>query len=245
MTLYKTLNIKNEIMKIINSNILIATIVVSFFLIYSCELDNYDGPDSTIHGSIIDIETGALIEQDIVNGSQIEYFEHGFENPTLQYMRFKTDGTYRNNLMFSGTYTIQPVRGNFVPVEAEDIVVKGETRLDFQVQPYIRLNDVSIEKVGTKIIARFKVQQTVSNDVWKIGLYSHQSPIPSDRAYLVSSEEYIEDSVDPNIFQTLEIDIPSNSSELINGKTYFFRVGAMIDVPEAKSNFSSVIKIEI
>src|SRR5690554_4274096 len=115
----------------------------------SCELDqldNYDGPNATISGGIYDYQTGELVEQDIINGMQIEYVEHGFDNPQTQYMVVKNDGTYRNNLMFSGTYTIQPVRGNFVPVEAQEIEVSGDTRHDFEVQPYIRVRNVEIQK---------------------------------------------------------------------------------------------------
>ena len=45
----------------------------------------------------LDIETGELVEQDIIDGAQIEFIEHGFENPETQYMVIKNNGTYRNN----------------------------------------------------------------------------------------------------------------------------------------------------
>ena len=232
-------------MKKFNLTTTIIVLILSTGVFNSCELDNYDGPDSAIFGTIIDNETNSPIEQDIIDGSQIEYIEHGFDNPTIQYMWFKTDGTFRNNLMFSGTYTITPVRGNFLPIESEEYTINGETKVDFYVQPYIRIQDALIEKIDDKIIARFRIQQTVSDNILKIGLYAHQNPIASDRAYIVSSEKYIEDTIDPNSLQTLEIDIAANSSDLKNGKQYFFRIGALIDVPEAKSNYSTVVRIEI
>ena len=63
--------------------------LLTLFAVTSCdllEIDNYDGPNATIEGKILDIETGELVEQDIIDGAQIEFIEHGFENPETQYM---------------------------------------------------------------------------------------------------------------------------------------------------------------
>ena len=48
-------------------------IAMSALILHSCELDNYDGPDATLSGRIIDKETGELVEQDIIRGTQIEF----------------------------------------------------------------------------------------------------------------------------------------------------------------------------
>ena len=39
-------------------------IAMSALILHSCELDNYDGPDATLSGRIIDKETGELVEQE-------------------------------------------------------------------------------------------------------------------------------------------------------------------------------------
>ena len=90
-----------------------AVAAVSCVLFTACELDNYDGPDAQIYGEIRDIETDALIEQDIVSGSRICYEELGYENPEQQYMNFMVNGEYRNNLVFSGKYDIYFAISNF------------------------------------------------------------------------------------------------------------------------------------
>lgn len=54
-------------------------IAMSALILHSCELDNYDGPDATLSGRIIDKETGELVEQDIIRGTQIEFIEHGYD----------------------------------------------------------------------------------------------------------------------------------------------------------------------
>ena len=53
--------------------------LLTLFAVTSCdllEIDNYDGPNATIEGKILDIETGELVEQDIIDGAQIEFIEH-------------------------------------------------------------------------------------------------------------------------------------------------------------------------
>ena len=53
------------------------------------DIDNYEGPNATISGGLYDVETGELIQQDIIRGSQIEYIELGFKNPQTQYIVVK------------------------------------------------------------------------------------------------------------------------------------------------------------
>ena len=123
--------------------------LLTLFAVTSCdllEIDNYDGPNATIEGKILDIETGELVEQDIIDGAQIEFIEHGFENPETQYMVIKNNGTYRNNVMFAGSYTMSLMRGNFVSVKDQEVVVK------------------------------FRLEKTVDQEVAEVALYGHREP---------------------------------------------------------------------
>lgn len=84
-------------------NLFISGIVLAaIMLITSCEKDNFDGPDATFSGEIRDKKTGELIPQEISDGSRIYYIEQGWENPSVQNMVIKKDGTFNNSLMFSG-----------------------------------------------------------------------------------------------------------------------------------------------
>ncbi|OKL42055.1 DUF3823 domain-containing protein [Pontibacter flavimaris] len=222
--------------------------LLSLFLLGGCELnelDNYEGPNASINGGIYDQETGELIQQDIINGMQIEYTEHGYDNPQIQYVVVKNDGTYRNNLMFAGTYTIRPVRGNFVPVESEEIVVKGNTVKNFEVQPYIRVRNVQIEKQGNKVVATFNLDQTVTNKVSRIGLFAHQEPTVGAPLNAVASVVNFNQVSNDVTQYRLEINLEANSGNLKPGNKYYFRVGALIDAPEAKYNYAPPVLLEI
>ncbi|MCM4169377.1 hypothetical protein KCTC52924_00410 [Arenibacter antarcticus] len=222
--------------------------LIGLLLLNSCELtelDNYNGPNATIHGGVYDQETGELVQQDIINGMAIEYIEHGYDNPHTQYIVVKNDGTFRNNIMFSGDYTIQPVRGNFVPIESVEIKVEGDKIQNFNVQPYIRIRNVVIQKQDNKVVATFNLAQTVTNNVNTIGLFAHAEMNVGEPLNLVAAKINI-NAVSNDVFQyRLEINLEANSSTLKSGKEYYFRVGALIDAPEAKYNYAPALKIAI
>lgn len=217
----------------------------SMLICYSCELDNYDGPDSSISGGIYDVDTKELVPQDIVSGTIIEYIEDGYENPEIQSMVVQVDGTYRNDLMFANKYSIEPVRGNFVPVGSQEIKVKGNTVLNFTVQPYIRIKNAKIEKQGNKIVATFNLEQTTEDKVKKIGLYVHPEPAVGEFLRQVAIEKTLDAVTQADTLYTLEIDIDANSSTLKTGQSYYFRIGALVNVAEKKSNYTEAIRITI
>lgn len=224
------------------------SILLSAGLLSACELsevDNYDGPNASISGGVYDKETGDLLQQDIIRGAQIEYIEQGFANPQNQYMVIKNDGTYANKLMFANTYSMQLVRGNFVPIEKQQVVVSGDTKLDFKVQPYIRIKNASIVKEGNKIIATFNIQQTVSNNVKRIGLFAHAEVNVGDPLNVVASRQDINTATSESTQYTLEINLTDHPNTLKPGSAYYFRVGALIDAAEAKYNYAPAIRITL
>lgn len=212
-------------------------------MIYSCKLDNYDEPNASLFGSIIDEANGEPVEQDIINGVQIEYIEQGYKNPQTQYLIVKNNGTFRNNLMFAGQYKIRPVRGNFVPVDTQYINLKGEYKIDFVVKPYIRIREASIKRFENKVVATFKLEQTVPNKVKKIGLYAHIEPSVGEPMRHVAVEQTLNAVSNPESLYILEVDLSVHSSILKPGSMYFFRVGALIDAPEAKLNYVPAVRI--
>lgn len=230
-------------------NIKILLILIGLAGITSCELnqlDNYEEPTAGLYGNFIDEETGDLVQQDIIRGTIIEITEHGYDPVTPQYLIVKNDGTYANSRLFANTYTIQPVRGNFKVVDPQEVEIKGQTELNFMVTPYIRIKDAEITKEGSIIRASFKLEQTSVSNVLKIGLYAHLDPHVGEPMQLAKVEENVSAIVDPNQTFTLEMDI-FDDPDLFNneGKTFFFRIGALIDVPEAKFNYTSAVSIDL
>ncbi len=218
------------------------------FALLSCSLDNFDAPDAAISGGFYDDVTGELILQDIVNGTKIKYEEYGYSNPEQQNMVVKNDGTYRNSKIFSGTYDFYFEESNFIPpvrlIGYE--IHKGENTLDFHVQPYIRITGALIRKEGNKIVARFNVSPTTSNyQVKEVGLFAHSDYAVGADLSTVRTKANVNAVIEDSQSYTLEINLDDNSDNLKPGKSYYFRVGALIDAAGAKYNYAKTVKITI
>lgn len=214
-------------------------------IFYSCELDNYDFPDASISGRIIDSETNELVQSDLINGTTIKLIEHGYDPVSPQYLRVKTDGTYSNTLLFSNTYTVQPDLRNFVQVDEQEIKIGKNTTLDFVVTPYLRITNVSFEKEGNSIIANFSIKQNTPDAVRKIGLYAHSERIVGEPVRLVASEREINRQVDSDEVFKLAINVARNTTFFKPNEAYYFRIGAVTSVPGIKYNYAPAELIEL
>jgi hypothetical protein len=226
--------------------IFIFVVLLAFFT--SCELDNYDAPNAKIFGKIIDSETGEAIQQEILEGSRIDYVELGdFENPPTQQMRFKTDGSYRNDLMFSGKYHIQARRGNFFILPPDTIQVKGETEYNIVTEPYIRIKNVSYTIEGRDIVASFQLEQIADYPVKSIALFADVNPNVSQSLRKLANVAEINRRANPEEQFVLKMKIDPFMDIIPEGKpSFYFRVGALIsEMPEAKYNYSEPESIEI
>lgn len=228
-----------------NLKILIIILIAGLGLT-SCELDNYESPSASLSGAIIDQQTGLPVEGDIISGTQIELIELGFENPSIQRLIVKTDGTYRNDMLFDGTYLILPLsKGNFVPLtDTLTIEIKGKTIQNFEVQPYIRILDPNITIDGTKITATFRLEQTVGNKVSEIGLFGHSSPSVGEPLQFGKKTQRLRKVIDPDQVHELELDVRTDR-DFVRGKSYHFRIGAIIDADEAEYNYATAVRLTI
>ena len=62
------------------------------FALTSCEIDNYESPNASIHGSIIDEKTGELVGMDVQDGGELKVVELGFANPQTQSWKIMNTG---------------------------------------------------------------------------------------------------------------------------------------------------------
>ncbi|WP_158861127.1 DUF3823 domain-containing protein [Lunatibacter salilacus] len=217
---------------------------------YSCVIDNYDQPNAELYGTFIDEGTNQPLAQDIINGTVIEIIEHGWvENQTnvTQTLVSTGDGTYRNSQIFSGQYLVRAVRGNFHDIAPIDTMeIKGRTKLDFLVTPYLRIIEPSIERNGNLVTATFKIEQTSTQDVARIGLYVHPNPNVGNPMTLTSRvESTLNRTTDTQETFTLTIDLSNNTNTLLPGRPYYFRIGALSSAGSAKFNYGPAVRITI
>jgi len=157
-------------------------------------------------------------------------------------MVIKNNGTYRNNVMFAGSYTMSLMRGNFVSVKDQEVVVKGNTVYDFRVQPYIRIKNASIQKNGSKVVAKFRLEKTVDQEVAEVALYGHREPNVGEPLKEFVVKQGVDNSYLGNEF-TLELDLKHENIK--SGTQYYFRIGARINIGGAKFNYVPAVRLAL
>lgn len=166
-------------MKLKNKYLFIA---LSAIMVTSCEMDNYDGPDATIQGTLYDHNgqplqvnhgSGYIRLREISWGAGKEDAYIG--NQTLYVQQ---DGTYRNTKLFSGEYRMLPYAGNFYPYDdelqdgddaGELVKISGTVTQDFTVTPYLTIEWVKKPTVTAdnylECSVRFKRNQKAGYDM--------------------------------------------------------------------------------
>ena len=201
------------------------TIIFFSICFVACEKDNLDiAPNATFGGEIRDMETGELVEQEIIRGSQIYFIELGWDNPPVQAMAVKNDGTFQDTIDFR--------------------INKGKNYKVFEVLPYIRIVNPDIRYKGNKVVAKFSLQQYTVDPVKTIALFAHTESHVSSNIQTAKVSSEINTAVSPLTEYELSMDL-SQTTGIEREHSYFFRIGALSSTSEAKYNYSPAVEIDL
>lgn len=211
------------------------------------DIDNYDAPAETIQGSILDVQTGQPMPTEVGDGGvRLKLLEMSWsDNPTPYYTTVKQEGVYQNTKIFAGTYIIEPM-GAFVPLyqTASDgsVVkderwkgdVKGTTRIDFEVEPFLHVEWVGSPAVDAEgmISAQVKITRGTANAEYQKNLSDVYLFVNSSSPYVGDNNKddrysvrLDNDAMNTCLGQTVTLKTP----QLPGKRTYYVRVGARID----------------
>ncbi|MDR1526466.1 MAG: DUF3823 domain-containing protein [Dysgonamonadaceae bacterium] len=123
--------------------------------------DNYDLPNETFRGKIVDKDTRETVQTEIGgNGIRIRMLETSWgEDPQPYDFYCMQDGSFNNTKIFKGTYTIIP-EGAFVPVDSiKNVEISGVKELNVEVEPLLRIEwvDEPVINRNTAISARVRI----------------------------------------------------------------------------------------
>lgn len=162
-------------MKKLFYSLLICFAAVSF---NSCEIDNYDEPQETIKGKVVDAATGELVLTDQGSeGTRVRLRELSWTETKVpdnfDFFCMK-EGIFQNTKVFKGHYNVR-VDGAFIPLvrvsttgdtiadESKYIDIKGVTEVEFKVQPFLKVEWIGQPTISNgKITATVKVTRAVS-----------------------------------------------------------------------------------
>ncbi|MDQ7948858.1 MAG: DUF3823 domain-containing protein [Pedobacter sp.] len=219
----------------------------------SCsKFDNYDAPDQTVRGIVADAATGKGVPSEVTTtdnaltaGTRIKLIETSWSpTATAQYLGTHQDGTYINTKLFAATYSVIP-EGAFVPPAAKTVEVKGgETEINFQVEPFLRIEWVGEPTYNTttgKIDAQYTITRGTANA-------SYQDAVGDCVLYLNNSP-YLGNTNFTLFTRPAAADRPLNTTNSVaspvvpKGREYFLRVGARIG--SRLYNYSSIKSVVV
>lgn len=221
----------------------------------SCqEFDNYEAPQETLKGAIIDKDTQLPFQTETGdNGVRIRLMEYSWsENPTPYYFTVKQDGTFNNTKIFKGNYGIEPL-GAFVPLGETVRDIEGTVEMNFEVEPFLRVEYVGEPVVnGDKISVQAIITRGTTNP-------SYQQAVSDVYLYINASSPYVgnnnfDDRYDAHLSGDDVADILGKTitltteGSLPSGRTYYLRVGARIDTDidgVKRYNYSDVKTVDM
>jgi hypothetical protein len=209
--------------------------VVSFG---SCKIDNYDEPQETIKGRVVDVATGDLVLTDQGSeGTRIRLRELSWTATKVpdnfDFFCMK-EGIFQDTKVFKGHYNVR-IDGAFIPLvrlsttgdtiadETKYIDISGVTETEFQVQPFLKIEWVGNPTISNgKITATIKVTRAVSPADFKtkiqpMGNYDDNFLNVTDVRLFVSEVPYVGYREWDDRY-TKEIDYSGNSFEALLGQ---------------------------
>src|SRR5687767_2252737 len=161
-------------MKKIFHIVLFSATIVSFS---ACEIDDYVLPQETLRGRVVDAATGDLVLTDQGSeGTRIRLRELSWtetEVPDNFDFWCMKEGIFQNTKLFKGDYNLR-IDGAFIPLlrlnsagdiladETKYIRIEGITEVEFQVQPFLKLEWIGEPTVSDgKITATVKVTRAI------------------------------------------------------------------------------------
>ncbi|MDR0413691.1 MAG: DUF3823 domain-containing protein [Dysgonamonadaceae bacterium] len=216
-------------------------------LVLSCEIDNYNEPDGTLTGQVIDAMTGKPLSTEQPQGFRIRCEEISWsDTPTAQFFWGKADGTFNNTKLFAGKYRITPVEGAFVMPDPKEVNIRSgaTTTVDFTVTPYISFSNVSIVKEGNTVRATFTLTRNVAT-----------AALQDYRVFATVATPYVGTQLFDNDISTSATNIGESDLEVpvsvllpenfVSGKTYYIRIGARCQNSSGRYNMTEIVTISM
>lgn len=219
-----------------------ASLIFFILCLSSCQIDNYEAPELTLTGNIIDAETNELVASGGVNAGTIVKL---YEEMSIQPLLFKTlpEGNFVNSKVFAGNYHLE-AEGPFTPLQESliDLTITSDEEVEIKVIPNVRLNIQVQDQDETTATISLSYQKVIDD----------QSLID----YGLVWSEY----KNPNVYSFSEGSIVQFTAEetgLISGErsivvpnlkpntTYYIRATARTQNPGNYYNYSKQIVLEI
>lgn len=237
----------------------IIAVLMSMAAVASCDmfqLDNFDGPDAQVTGSLVDAKTGermGIEAAQVSSGSwwnrttktfgALVAIEQGWKdsdgNDVSQDQNWlvRFDGHYTNNLVFAANYKVSMKNLPCYELDNPDFTLtKGSNNLDFKVVPFCRILNPSFryDAAAGKIIATFSVElgdASKANKVTNVALCANTQMFVGSNYFNLAKNDGGAKKRNVNAGETITLEIdtkaPSNIDLFRYTQERYLRIGAV------------------
>jgi hypothetical protein len=158
---------------------IVYTLISALLVLAGCGFDNYEEPKSTLSGRVVynGQNVNVMGTGNLDNSVRLELWQKGYDLYTAIPVMITQDGTFQAKL-FDGNYKLVSRSGSGPWVSNQDtvnIVVKGNTVVDYPVTPYYTISSENISISGNTVTATFNINAVAGE-------------LPVERAFLVVSK---------------------------------------------------------
>lgn len=236
---------------------------------FSCtDYDNYDKPQETLKGSVVDKNTKRTLQTETNDaGIRIKLLEYSWsDDPTPYYFYSMQDGTFNNTKIFKGNYNVS-VEGAFVPIiqrdnngnvikdDSKTVDIKGTVDLTFEVEPFLNVEWVGepVLNADKTVTVNVKITRGTSDanyqkNITDLYLFVNTNPYTGNNNYDNNYSTQIRyDGSDANSLLGTTISLTTKAA-LPASRTFYLRVGARIDYETAgrkRYNYNEVKSVQI
>ncbi|WEK36049.1 MAG: DUF3823 domain-containing protein [Candidatus Pseudobacter hemicellulosilyticus] len=221
-------------------------------LFSSCiKKDNYDGPNASLEGNLLVAGTKDRI-QTASGNIQVRLEQLSWsETPSPQTIPGKMDGSYKNSKLFKGHYRVTPIGGAFWPMLPVEIDIDANTQQDFELIPYVFINNLQHELEGSTLTLNFDISAPVEvgmPPIIEVQPYVNTTKMVGPGASIYDFSDAFKDVL-PTPMDYANMTPADKSRELkveglLPGRTYFVRVGVRFNDSYKSSNLSEIIEIQ-
>jgi len=222
--------------------------VLSSFL-YSCGLDNYDAPGSTLEGRLV--YKGEPINVSY-NDVTFQLWEPGWQKKAEINVAVDQDGSY-SALLFNANYKLiipsnqGPFRSKTNAESASDTILvnlSGNKVLDIEVEPYYMIRNPLFAVAGRVVTGTFKAEKIISGvnakNIDEVAIYVNKTMFVDFRSNVAAATLAGSAITDLNTI-SLSTSVPT----LVPTQTYVFvRIGLKIQGIEDLI-FSPIVKVNL
>ncbi len=227
-------------------------LVISVLAVSACtKIDNYDGPNASFEGRIIDATTGNNLETS-GGSTQIRLEQISWsETPSPQEIPSKFDGTFKDTKLFKGKYKVIPKGGAFWPVyDTATVDINKGTSHNFEVTPYVVIKNFTATLNGTTLVLHYDIDAPVSSGmpmVLETQPFINNTKLVGAGASIRDYSDFQKKTINKEwadmtaADKSITIEVP----DMVKGRTFFARVGVRINDSFKSYNFSNVIEVNV